>query len=559
MTVSFNCLARSLAPFVPGPLDLVPTEKIEDWLNRKRMLAKAAASNYNLRDAEFELFEDWWALSEPARDLRDLDHLTDGWGPMAVEVRAAVVRVAAIANNSAAYGLRGYQHVRRVPNEGRFVVFSDHHMGFAGSRHDFFRESGNSGLYAEALTAYADAGFTLVENGDVEELIIHEPLAPPPQATLATRSAWRRSQLAQVINNHRDLYDQINAQFVEQGRYIRIAGNHDQDLQDSSFLEVLRTVYPALDQVYDFLVIEPAESSPGVVIGHGHHFDTASTPAFAAQIGELLSECLGWAYEGADRVWRWGNGDGVEGWATGDEAYTNTLVTDDSDPYQLSSDTVAALTTALMAVFAPPVPWNPIPAAALELVTALMVELRNSAFWEDTFHGNIAWEYFRSEDPAEAVFNEVFCGQRWFKFRHLDEVFIDDRLNGDEQSESPFGSDPPYLLLGHSHEPRHRSWNPATSTQSDRYLNSGSAGRFENLIWCTEIIDGVPQVAAWHRPGGPQSDDAPERRTYTPGVAGATGTLTASDAHVPVPALDEAEEQRRTWLAPVLRVMMAQA
>jgi hypothetical protein len=41
------------------------------------------------------------------------------------------------------------------------------------------------------------------------------------------------------------------------------------------------------------------------------------------------------------------------------------------------------------------------------------------------------------------VFNEVFCGQRWFKFRHLDEVFIDDQLNGDEQSESPFGSDPP--------------------------------------------------------------------------------------------------------------------
>ena len=41
---------------------------------------------------------------------------------------------------------------------------------------------------------------------------------------------------------------------------------------------------------------------------------------------------------------------------------------------RLSSDTVAAVTAALMAVFAPPVPWNPIPAAALEFVTALMVE-----------------------------------------------------------------------------------------------------------------------------------------------------------------------------------------
>jgi hypothetical protein len=557
MTVSFDCLTRSLAPFAPGPFDFVPLEKIEDWLNPSRMLAKAAASNYNLRADEFELFEKWWALSDRARALRDLDHQTDGQGPMAIEVRNAVVRVAAIATDGAEYDQLGYRHVRRVPGEGRFVVFSDHHMGFAGSRHDFFRESGNSALYAEVLTAYADAGFTLVENGDVEELIIHEPTAPPPEAPLAMRIEWRRTQLAQVIDNHRELYEQINDQFVEPGRYVRLAGNHDQDLQDPSFLALLRSVYPALDQVDDFLVVEPADGSPGVVIGHGHHFDTASTPAWAAGIGEPLSECLGWAYEGADRVWRWGNGDGVEGWATGDEPFANTLVTDDSDPYQLPSDVVLALTDALTALFAPPVPWNTLPDAAHDVVIALMVEFKKFAFWEDMFHGNIAWEYFASDDPGEAVFNEVFCGRRWFKFRHLDEVFIDEQLNSREQFKSPFGSDPPYLLLGHSHEPRHRPWNPATSTQSDRYLNSGSAGRFQNLVWCTEIIDGVPQIAAWHRPGGPESNDAAERRTYAPGVAGTSGTLTASDAHVPVPALEEAE--RRSWLAPVLSVTMPSA
>jgi hypothetical protein len=556
MTVSFDCLARSLAPFVPGPLDLVPTEKIEDWLNPKRMLAKAAASNYNLRDEEFELFEGWWALSGTARALRDGNHALGDLGPMTIEVRDAVGRLAAIVTDGVAYDLLGYRHVRRVPDSGRFVVFSDHHMGFAGSRHDFFKESGNSALYSEALTAYAEAGFTLVENGDVEELIIHEPTAPLPEAPLAVRNDWRRAQLAQIIDNHRELYEQINAQFVEPGRYVRIAGNHDQDLQDLSFLAVLRTVYPALEQVYDFLVVEPGESSPGVVVSHGHHFDTSTTPLYAAQVGELLSECLGWAYEGADRVWRWGNGDGIEAWATGRDAFPNTLVTDDPDPYQMSSDTVTALREALMAVFAPPVPWNPIPAAALQLVTALLVEFRNSGYWEDSF-GNIAWEHFGSEDPAEAVFNEVFCGERWFKFRHLDEIFIDEQLTGHERLKSPFGSDPPYLLLGHSHEPRHRSWNPATSTQSDRYLNSGSAGRFQNLIWCTEIVDGVPQIVAWHRPGGPDSDAAPERRTYMPAVAGAAGTLTASDAHVPVPVLDEEEADRRKWLAPVLRTMMA--
>ena len=236
-------------------------------------------------------------------------------------------------------------------------------------------------------------------------------------------------QLAAVIDHHRDLYEQINRQFVETGRYVRIAGNHDQDLQDPIFLALLRTVYPALDQVYDFLVMEPSDDAPGVLIGHGHHFDTASTPLYAPQIGEMLSECLGWAYEGADRVWRWGNGDGVEEWAGGSEAFNNTLVTDEPDPYQLSSDTVAELTDTLEALFLPPVPWNPLPAALVALVPALLVELGNPGLFEDMFHGNIAWEYFRSEDPGEAVLNEVFCGDRWFKFRHLDEVFIDEQLD----------------------------------------------------------------------------------------------------------------------------------
>ena len=141
MAISFNCLERSLEPFVPeGPLDLFPIEKIEDWFNIKRMLAKATASKCNLRADEFELFEGWWALSDHARGLRDLDHLLDAVSPMGIEVRAAVGRLAAIFTDSAEYEQRGYQHVRRVPTEGRFVVFSDHHMGFDGSRHDFFSD-----------------------------------------------------------------------------------------------------------------------------------------------------------------------------------------------------------------------------------------------------------------------------------------------------------------------------------------------------------------------------------------------------------------------------------
>ena len=372
------------------------------------------------------------------------------------------------------------------------------------------------------------------------------------------RPATRRMQLAAVIDHHRDLYDQINREFVAQGRYVRIAGNHDQDLQDPSFLALLRTVYPELDQVYDFLVLEPSDDAPGVLIGHGHHFDTASTPLYAPQIGEMLSECLGWAYEGADRVWRWGNGDGVEEWADGREAFNNTLVTDEPDPYQLSSDTVTALTRTLEALFLPqshgirsrprssrsyPPCWSSSasPACSRTCSTATSPGSTSAA-----------------RIPGKRCSNEVFCGNRWFKFRHLDEVFIDEQLTRQEQEhESAFGSDPPYLLLGHSHEPRHHSWNPATDTQSDRYLNCGSAGRFQNLIWCTEIIDGVPQIAAWHRPGGPRIRG--DRRAAH---IRARSRRRDGNAHRVRRACTgarrrgEAEEERRTWLPPVLHMMM---
>ncbi len=162
----------------------------------------------------------------------------------------------------------------------------------------------------------------------MEELLIHEPMLPTPFGQLAlqdqvrdtmdindpgwdaldaSRTQWRLVQLSQVIANYRALYEQINTQFVDQDRYIRIAGNHDQDLQDPRFLGLLRSVYPKLEQVYDVLIIEPEDATdPAFVVCHGHHFDTATTPGYRRRIGEPLSECLAWAYEGADWVWRWG-------------------------------------------------------------------------------------------------------------------------------------------------------------------------------------------------------------------------------------------------------------
>ena len=304
MGISLNCFTAALGTFTPSPADITHPEvlarKIADWTNPQRLIAKTSASRFHLEPAEHTVFNDWWELAEPARELLDRGHNRDGTGEIDAEIRRAFVRLAAIVNDKARYDEPGYRHVRRVSGSDRFVIFSDHHMAFPGSRQDFFRTSGNRELYAEILTEYAECGFTLVENGDVEELIIHEPLLPPPQSQLSLlkkvrdtrnlddsgwealddlRTDWRLNQLSQVILNHRELYDQINTQFVEKGRYYRTAGNHDQDNQDSRFLEALRRVYPKLEQVYDFLIIEPSGANDSnFVVCHGHHFDTSGTP-----------------------------------------------------------------------------------------------------------------------------------------------------------------------------------------------------------------------------------------------------------------------------------------
>ena len=573
MALSLDAFTKALAPFTPTPDDLLHPERlagrIAEWLNPSRLVAKTAASGYHLQPGGLDTFNDWWALAKPARDLMAQEHKSDGSGAIDVELRRAFARLAAIVNDGARHDEVGYRFVARVPDSKRLVIFSDHHMGYTGSRQDFFTESGNRDLYAAILDEYADAGFTLVENGDVEELIVHEPDNPRPSRQLSlldkvanttnihdsgwdalddVRRTQRLAQLSKVIDTHRSLYDQINRQFVETGRYVRIAGNHDQDLQDPGFLEVLRRVYPGLDRVEDFLVVESG-STPRFVVGHGHHFDTSGTPKFSRRAGETLSECLAWAYEGADRVWRWEGLDGVQQWSDGREPFRNTLVSDDIDRgwFSFKDGLEAGLAAWLGASTNGMIGLGAVGGIA-GMAAALADQLSEPGFWEMVFGHNIAWEYFRSDDPGEALFNEMFAGRRWMKVRHLDEIFIVDQLR------RAFGANVPSLVLGHSHEVRHQSWNPSTGATTGHYLNSGAAGRFENLIWCVEIVGGQAQIVAWHRPDGPRAAQAPERRTYAPRVQHGAGELVASSTAVPL----DASRERRAWLAAVLPIMFAE-
>ncbi|MPM31397.1 hypothetical protein SDC9_77952 [bioreactor metagenome] len=129
---------------------------------------------------------------------------------------------------------------------------------------------------------------------------------------------------------------------------------------------------------------------------------------------------------------------------------------------------------------------------------------------ESIFGCEIAWEYFENESALNALIQEVFKGEEFFKYRHLDEVEVCRKYTEAFQN----APSTPTLILGHSHEPRLNALNEHNRPER-HYANCGTEGRFENLIWCIEVegddmrvvswhyerlLDGVPDPNAMHRP-----------------------------------------------------------
>ncbi len=383
-------------------------------------------------------------------------------------------------------GGTGQSKVARRPLAGeKYVVFSDHHIAFPGHRHYNVWQA-NLPVYEAALNAYFSRGYTLVENGDVEELIIFEPQRDYAggqeearlRASLATlselkarRQVMRLAQLKLILDDPAhagllDLWRQFAGATTSEGhsRLVRVAGNHDYDLQqDGAYLHEYRSTHGIpLAQPVDYLVI--GKDRPYIVM-HGHQFDESSNPTSAPRFGETISECLGIYYQGADRFWPV---DEARKWANGSNVFLNEFVGDDPR-------------------------WLPVGDV-------------DEWFLERLFGHNVAWEYFEHDSESEAMEKEILAGKRWMKFRHTDELFIWYHLRNYPLQKRP------RLVLGHTHEVRNMPCAPNGYPQ-DCYLNSGSAGRFENLVWGLEIEEGAATVVSWSM----NDDGVIKRRAWTPG------------------------------------------
>lgn len=443
--------------------------------NPTRSLIMSLAESYKLRSTnDKKAFKELWTLWKRSNDWRDEN-----------ENRIHKARNDAFQSLKAiVHGATGSQTgsrlVKRLPAEGKYVVFSDHHMLFHGSRQNLFRTSGNAELYQQILRYYAAREFTLVENGDVEELVIYEPTVG--EAKARAKCSWRElqqrrnerhaDQLRRIMKDNGKVYRAVREGFQIHGRLVRLAGNHDLHMQRQSMLKILRRELPKV-RVYDYLVLETkyrGQKQPKYLVTHGHQFDLATNPVYAAKLGETISEALSWAFEGPDRFWRWD--DDVAAW-TRKSGFRNRLVSAKPEKLQITENL-----------------WR--------------------YLLEDVFKYNVAWEYFESNTAIDALCKEVVTGNEWFKFRHLDEFQLQNELSKIFKSVS--GT--PALILGHTHEVRHHALDKKNKKYS-RYLNCGSVGRFENLLWGIEIVNGTARIIGWRRKDGPRKG-AYERIEYDP-------------------------------------------
>jgi UDP-2,3-diacylglucosamine pyrophosphatase LpxH len=503
---TFRKLGGQYRPVVKGPVADRNWSQFENsWKvqglsskNTKREVIRAIARKFNLDQSEEPIFQALWSLTGEA----DKFH-TGQKNFIDLDLGFAYGHAAVIAQGGGPLGPT-FSRIRDRADVDKLVVFSDHHMTAFKRKPNFFADF-NYQLYLDVLEHYAARDdFCLVENGDLEECIIYEPtladarmresqLARLPitleddewAAFLRTRYKQRQVNQTSVITAFSDYYKLLREKFIPDDRYVRITGNHDTYL-DEEHERVLR------DRIQDELGIEVldilrvARSGPiEYVIMHGHQFDSVSsqngdTP-WAKSLGEVYSECVSWAFQGPDRFWTTQD---TQKWYVGAGTYPNNLAVEEAKQYQGRG-------------------WEILGDGVWDLLTSSLDRIKedDEAFIETLLGHQIAWGYFENLEAFRALTLETWTGEELYKLRHLDEVTLCREYEAEFRKSEPH--DPiPTLVLGHTHEPRHNARDPKKGDHPPYYMNSGSAGRYENLLWCVEIHRDDARICSWSRVNG---------------------------------------------------------
>jgi len=137
------------------------------------------------------------------------------------------------------------QNPEKLPLNRKYVILSDQHRDKYGSKAgDFWK---NRDLYAESLKFYYHNGFTLIENGDGEEL-------------------WQFN-LKEIIKSNEEIY-QVLSKFYIKNRLHLIYGNHNIDMKFRIFHRYWSNKY------FPGLRFKPLVFiGDNILVTHGHQWD----------------------------------------------------------------------------------------------------------------------------------------------------------------------------------------------------------------------------------------------------------------------------------------------
>ncbi len=201
----------------------------------------------------------------------------------------------------------------RVASDRRIVITSDLHRCIPG-RLDWPARQRTKELTLRVLTRYAEDGWDLIENGDVEDFwmvggstwgavydVARITGGVGGRAADVPRRQLLVEHLDRIVANNAATYRLLREGFCADGRYHRTMGNHDDVYADEHLVEHLRSHLPGTEVVDTLLLTSPgAMSRPGgpdleglaavdAVVAHGHLTDAWNGPGTA-----FLGQAITW-------------------------------------------------------------------------------------------------------------------------------------------------------------------------------------------------------------------------------------------------------------------------
>jgi hypothetical protein len=350
----------------------------------------------------------------------------------------------------------------------KYMVFSDLHRD-APQDLDFRIEhySRNEAMYLRALDYCDNAGYTIIENGDCEELWYEPTFDPALRQTKLDR-------LKDILQLHPLTYQKL-ADLDARGRYFRSIGNHDSYLWEDPALVAWRPangfitvhggfIIPNCKPMDDFLphiglnALDYTKLADMLMV-HGHHFDFWNCDEHN-RLGKFIT-----------------NAAAVPADALDDIIYDYRGIDRLGHPLIEFWDVLARY-----------LPWSSWPEedVAREWAEALEYRLLTNNLTQDS----IAY----AETVPAVIAMLMHSGG--FDLFNLGVI----------------------ICLGHTHNPQSRPWIPYLSGYNPwksyelfgervfenlfaiktRYLNSGTVGWWEHVIWAFEITEtALPRLVYW--------------------------------------------------------------